>query len=143
MTIMMALNRINKAALILFILYLAVVGYCCFWDFHSLPNVGPTLLGFPMDKVVHFIMFFPFPILCFLAFDSHTKKPWQALLAVTIVFIVGCLVAAVTEIGQSFTTYRSGDKNDFIADVLAIAVSSVITLTVDLLKMKIKSKDEA
>lgn len=130
------MRKSNILFLVLFIIYLFAVAWCCFWRFDSMPDIGRTLLGIPTDKVVHFIMFFPFPILCFLAFDRHTDKPWKSVVAVSLTFATGCLVALGTEIGQSFTTYRMGDKTDFLSDMVAMAVSSIITLAIDLLKMK-------
>ena len=46
--------------------------------------------------------------------------------------------ALKAEIGQSFTTYRSGDPMDFLADFTALASTSVITLLAELLIFKNK-----
>ncbi len=124
-------------ALLLFILYLCAVAYCCFGHFNDLPQLGQdSLWGIPMDKIVHFIMFFPFPILCYAAFRPQSRKTWRILVAVAIVLVVGCAVAAGTEIGQSLTTYRSGDQLDFLADFTALAGSSALTLLAELLILK-------
>ena len=48
------------------------------------------------------------------------------------------IAVAGTEIGQSFTTYRSGDPMDFLADFTALASTSVITLLAELLIFKNK-----
>ena len=77
-------------------------------------------------------MFLPFPFLSFKTFDYLAKKPWQAVLASLVIFTVGCLIAAATEIGQSHTAYRSGDPNDFLADILALGIASVVTLAISL-----------
>ena len=116
------------------VLYLAALAYLCFGHFDSLPHVKPYFLGFPIDKVVHFLMFFPFPLLLFAAFDRLTTKPWHSLLFAVLTFLLGCLIAAGTELGQSMTIYRTGDPWDFKADALALAISSVIVLMIDLLK---------
>lgn len=117
----------------LLIAYLAAVGYCCFGHFNDLPEINAdTFFGIPADKVVHFLMFFPFPILCHLAFAGWTSKPRHTVLSVAAVFLTGALIAAGTEIGQSFTDYRSGDILDFTADTLSLAISSILVLLVDL-----------
>jgi len=121
---------------VIFFAYLAAVIFLCFGKFENLPQMNPLFLGIPKDKVVHFLMFFPFPILVFLAFDRFTTKPWHSLLFCLGVFLLGCIVAAATEIGQSYTQYRSGDPNDFRADILAVAISSIIVLIIDLKKQK-------
>lgn len=133
------MSKRNIITLILFIIYLGVVAYLCFGRFDNLPSVKWSYLGIPTDKIVHFCMFFPFPILGFMAFDYLTKKPWQALLGVTVVFLLGSLVAAGTEFGQSLIKYRSCDLADLKADLLALTISSVITLTIDIFKMRRQS----
>lgn len=120
----------------LLLLYLAVVAWLCFGHFENIGNVPRQIWGIPTDKVIHFAMFFPFPILCYLAFDRYTTKWWQSLLYVGAVFLIGCLLAGGTELGQMQTRYRSGDIADFYADGLALALSSLIVLVSDLWKQR-------
>jgi len=127
---------------ILFVLYIIALAYLCFGHFDSVPRVKPYFLGYPIDKVVHFLMFFPFPLLLFAAFDRITTKPWHSLVFAVLVFLLGCLLAAGTEIGQGMTTYRSADPWDFRADALALAISSVIVLVIDLAKQFIPEKKD-
>lgn len=126
-------NKRKTIGIVLFIIYLAAVAYCCFGHFNDLPEISSeTFFGIPTDKVIHFLMFFPFPILCHIAFAGWRTKPRHTLVSVTVIFLAGCLIAAGTEIGQSFTDYRSGDILDFAADTLSLAISSIIVLAVDL-----------
>ena len=83
-------------------------------------------------------MFFPFPLLAFGGFDKYTTKPWHSFLFVAVLFGIGCLLAGATEIGQGFTQYRSRDPKDFQADGLALAISCLIVLVIDLAKQRIK-----
>ena len=83
------MKKSNKIFLALFAIYLVLVAYCCFWNFDSLPAVDRTMFGIPTDKLVHFLMFFPFPILCDLAFERGWKTPWQIRLAVLAVAAMG------------------------------------------------------
>ena len=124
----------NIISFILFLLYLGFVAWCCFGHFDNLPNVGREILGFPTDKVVHFLMFFPFAFLCFASFDFLSHKRWQALLLLVAVFALGLLVAVATEAGQSLTTYRSGDPKDFMADAIALGAASFIIVIIILLR---------
>ena len=122
---------------ILFFLYLAVVLVLCFGQFNNTPNVPFTILGIPTDKVVHFCMFFPFPILAFLAFDRYTETARQTLTFVGITLAVGLLLAVGTEWGQAhFTDYRSADPWDFVADTSALVVSSILVSIWDIRKQK-------
>jgi VanZ family protein len=118
---------------VLFYLYLVAVAVLCFGSFNSLPEVSKTILGIPTDKVVHFCMFFPFPILAFLAYDKYTGDRKKVLLFAIVTFVVGCILAAGTELGQAYLTeYRSGDPKDFLADFLALLSGSVIATWIDL-----------
>ena len=124
-------------ARILFFLYLAAVLVLCFGQFKDAPSLPWTLLGIPSDKIVHFCMFFPFPILAFLAFDKYTHTPRSTFLFSGITFLVGVVLAFGTEWGQAhLTTYRSGDPLDLVADVSALFISTLIVIIWDLRKQK-------
>lgn len=124
-------------ARILFFLYIAAVLVLCFGQFKDAPSVPWTLLGIPSDKLVHFCMFFPFPILAFLAFDKYTETPRSTFLFSGITFLVGVALAFGTEWGQAhLTTYRSGDPLDWLADVSALFLSTLIVIIWDLLKQR-------
>ena len=120
-----------------FYLYLVAIAVLCFGKFSDMPPVSETFLGIPTDKVVHFFMFFPFPILAFLAYDKYTGNVKSVLLFALVTFLAGCLVAAGTEIGQALLTeYRTGDPTDFLADITALLSGSVIATWIDLKHLK-------
>ena len=124
-------------ARILFFLYIAAVLVLCFGQFKDAPSVPWTLLGIPSDKLVHFCMFFPFPILAFLAFDKYTETPRSTFLFSGITFLVGVALAFGTEWGQAhLTTYRSGDPLDWLADISALFLSTLLVIIWDLRKQK-------
>ncbi|MBR6305574.1 MAG: VanZ family protein [Bacteroidales bacterium] len=130
-------KRLNAVFKVLFYLYLVAIAVLCFGSFNSLPNVSRTILGIPTDKVVHFCMFLPFPILAFLAYDKYTGDRRKVLLFALVTFLVGCLLAAGTELGQAYLTdHRSGDAWDFLADFLAILTGSVIAIWIDLRQLR-------
>ena len=120
------------------LLYIIGVAWLCFANFHKLPQAPRTFLGLPLDKIVHFCMFFPFPVLAFLAYDRFTEKPWQALAALVSICAFGCIFAGITEIVQGALPYRSQDIHDFGADCLAIGLSSLAVFVIDVSKMKKK-----
>jgi len=120
-------------AIILLLLYLAAVAYACFGHFDNTPQIEKTFFGLEWDKVVHFVMFLPFPFLTFLVFSDSKRKAWKNLMILLASFIVGCLVAASTEVLQSFTDYRTGDKLDFAADFAALSLSSLVTAIIYLI----------
>lgn len=118
------------------IAYLALVAFLCLGHFQSTPDIPKSLFGIPMDKIVHFLMFLPFPPLVYLAVDKYTVKPWHSLLFALGVFALGCLLAASTEWIQGLTPYRSRDVLDFQADTLALGIGTVIVFLVDVGKQR-------
>ena len=123
-------------ARIAFAVYIVAVLVLCFGKFSSSEDVPKELWGIPIDKVVHFLMFFPLPLLAYLAFDRYREERRGAALGAAVTFLGGCVFAAFTEMVQSRLSYRSGDPADFRADALALAASSVIVLIVILAKHK-------
>lgn len=132
------MSRGNKIAFrILFFMYVAGVLFLCFGHFDSTPSVPLDFFGIPTDKIVHFAMFFPFPILAFFAFDRFTETVKSTLLFVGVTFIIGLLLAFGTEWGQAhLTEYRSGDTMDLLADTIALLISSVVVALVDIAKQR-------
>ena len=119
---------------ILFAVYLIAVAVLCFGNFPSTHNAPKELFGIPIDKVIHFLMFFPLPVLAYLAFDRYKEKRWPAMLWACITFLCGCAYAAGTELIQSRISYRSGDPADFQADFIALAACTFFILVLILLK---------
>lgn len=120
-----------------FIVYLLAVLYLCFGKFENTPDIPWSFLGIPSDKLVHFCMFFPYPILAFLAFDRFTDTSKSTFLFSGITWVLGLLLAVATEWGQAhLTDYRSGDPWDLLADALAITLSTILVIFWDLSKQK-------
>lgn len=103
------------SALLLFS-YIGAVLFCCFWKFNNLPSLELTILGIPKDKIVHFLMFLPFPFLMFINFGLKLKGWGKLALFILSVVLLGLSGAALTEWGQGMTGYRSPDPMDFLAD---------------------------
>ncbi len=132
------MTRSQKIALqVIFFLYVAAVLFLCFAHFEQTPAIEWSLWGIPSDKVVHFCMFFPFPILAFLAFDRYTDSVRSTLLFSGITLLVGFLLAWGTEWGQAhLTDYRSGDPLDLLADGTALVLSTLLVIFLDIRKQK-------
>ncbi len=122
-------------ARILFVVYLAVIAFLCFMHADKIPDMQKTLFGIPTDKVAHFLMFLPFPILTFLAFDHVTNKVWSAVLFAVLTFAVGAAIAWGTEYIQGMLPYRSRDVADFRADLLALGISTLGVFITDLVNL--------
>ena len=85
------------------------------------------LLGLETDKLVHFVMFFPFPLLLFLSLKISPRSRWQLFFLVLLAFALGCATGAVTEFIQGMTPTRVPDIRDFYADVAGCLVSAALT----------------
>ena len=116
---------------VLVLLYLAGVAYLCFNNFKSLPSVSRTILGFETDKVVHFLMFFPFPIISVWCYSKLPDNFGKAVFRRLDMMVIGAAIAAFTELVQTKLVYRSGDFRDWKADILALGAASLISLVIE------------
>ena len=124
------------SARIVFVVYLVAVAVLCFGNFPDSHNAPKELWGIPFDKVVHFLMFFPFALLAYLAFDRYKGQSWSSVLWAALAFLAGCAFAAGTELVQSRLPWRTGDPADFRADALALGIGPLIVLLFVLAKPK-------
>ena len=136
--------QMNKRLKILFQIafgvYVGAVLMLCFGHFDNTPSLPTTFLGIPTDKVAHFCMFLPFPILAFLAFDKYTETPKSTLLFSSLTFVAGVLLALGTEWGQAhLTNYRSGEPWDLAADLLALLLGTLVIIYWDIRKQRKKA----
>ena len=120
------MNR--RTVRILLVAYLLCVGYLCFASFKAIPSAPIFILGIQADRIVHFLMFVPFPFLAFFSFEDRNKTFWQVLLILILIFSAGCLVAGATEYIQGLLPHRVKDIEDFKADTLGLILGSLITL---------------
>lgn len=122
----------------LLLIYIGAIAYLCFADMNNLPQVQKDLFGIPMDKLVHFCMFFPFPIIAFVAFDRKFNTRLSLLCSLVKLCAWGCIFAGVTEMVQATLPYRSQDVTDFAADCLGIGLATLLLLIFNLIKFKKK-----
>lgn len=120
-------GKVHTIYIITFCIYLAAVALLCFLKPSSLPEVDiKTFLGLPIDKVLHFLMFLPYPVLAGLVFISSEQRPAAAVIILLILAVTGIGVAYGTEIIQSHTGYRSYEIADFHADMIGIAAGTLL-----------------
>ena len=115
--------RITSVAV--FILYLGALVYLCFGNPAAVFDVPRSLWGIPIDKVIHFLMFFPYPFFAQAAF--YFKNRWRSLVFVIITGIIFCFAFELLQ--DKITTYRTSDSWDLFYNVAAVtAGSSIIAL---------------
>ena len=121
-------HRLKALSIVAFCIYLAAVAVLCFIRPSSLPELDiKTFLGIPIDKILHFIMFLPYPVLSGMVFISKEQKRPAIIATLLILALTGIGVAYGTEMIQSHTDYRSYEIADFYADIAGIAAGSIIT----------------
>lgn len=113
---------------ILFCLYIAAIIFLCFMKTDSVPDVQFTLFGIPADKLAHFFMFAPYPVLAFQAFHPKDASVWREAVLLTVLVILGIGLAYGTEQIQGITDYRSYEIADFYADSTGIAAGTAMVL---------------
>jgi len=122
-------RRQRMAFRVVFFLYVAAVLFLCFARFDNAPSVDLGLLGIPTDKLVHFAMFCPFPVLAYLSFNQFAGSTKATFWLMAVSLAAGLLLALGTEWGQAhLTSYRMGDSMDFAADTLGLLTASVLVL---------------
>ena len=118
--------------------YIIVITYLCFMRPDDIPEIRPDLWGIPIDKVMHFIMFFPYPALAYAAFRPACEKIMVHLAVLLIIMVTGAGVALGTEHIQGLIEYRGYEILDFYADMLGMSCSAILTF-VYILIMKSKN----
>ena len=122
-------SRSRKPYIALFCIYLAAVAVACFFKPTDMPDLSTrTFLGIPIDKILHFIMFLPYPVLSSMAFIETGRNIWRNLATLCVIAITGIGVAYGTEAIQSMSGYRSYEIKDLYADTVGITTGSVITV---------------
>lgn len=117
---------------ILFVLYIAAIVWLCVHNFNSLSKFPTMIAGIHTDKIIHFCMFFPFPVFSYISYERKKKSIGGTLLFVGATLVLGFILAVGTEIAQSFLPYRTADYKDLVADSAGLLVGSAIVLVRDL-----------
>ena len=102
----METRRTNIIAGITFCLYLTTVALLCFLHGDNVPSITGKWFGLPADKVAHFLMFFPFPVLGYCMMWKKGRRIWLDLLIVASTLIMGTGLAFLTEHLQEFVFDR-------------------------------------
>lgn len=124
----MHILRSRKTYIVLFCIYLAAVAVACFSKPSNLPDMGSgTFFGIPMDKVLHFIMFLPFPVLASMSIIEPKRGMAAKLTTLLVIAFTGIGLAYGTEAIQAQLGYRSYDVIDLLADTIGITAGAFAT----------------
>lgn len=121
-------NRFRKISIVLFCTYIAAVILLCLIKTDNFPELPKIFLGIPLDKLTHFIMFFPYTILGYCSFHPADAVFWRKAAVVAVILVTGGTLAFSTERLQAMTSYRSFEIMDMAADGCGLAAGAVLTL---------------
>lgn len=121
-------NKTIIIARILLLVYAAMVCLLCFMRLGNGIDMSSEWLGIPKDKIAHFFLFFPFPILMYAAFHMHRSKPVRLILFLLLTLVIGAAAGAGIELIQMTTDYRSCDIMDFRADCIGLLCGSILVM---------------
>lgn len=119
-----------------FCIYIGAILYLCLTKPDNLPQTEFLIFGLPADKVAHFTMFLPFPILMYLMFFDRSRSRWKDMLILVAAIALGIGAAFGTEYLQALTQYRSSDIKDTFADIKGLLTGALIVLTHILLRKR-------
>lgn len=120
----------------LFCVYIAAVIFLCFMKGDGLPEVQFTLFGIPTDKLAHFCMFAPYPVLAFLTFRPEVMSKGRCVLLLLVLAVSGAGLAYGTEQLQGLTDYRSYEIADFYADLTGLGCGFIATMILILVQRR-------
>ena len=121
------MNRKQLISVIVFCLYIAAVAYLCFARPDNMPQLPQLWLGLPADKVGHFLMFMPFPLLGYLTFEVKGMSVGRKLFLIAILIVFGAGMALGTEYVQARLEYRSSENSDLLADGIGLITGGIFT----------------
>lgn len=111
-----------------FCIYIGAILYLCLSKPDNLPQTDFLIFGLPADKVAHFTMFLPFPVLVYLMFFDRTRSRWKDMLILAAAMALGVGAAFGTEYLQALTQYRSSDIKDTFADMRGLSTGALAVI---------------
>lgn len=120
-------KKVSLLTTILLLSYLSGVLYLCLAKLNLHPLKLNLSLG--LDKIGHFIMFLPYPLIALLFVKFNVKKIVKKWIIFTIILLFGIGLAILSETAQVlFTDYREADYYDLLADALGILAGTCLTI---------------
>ncbi len=119
-------HTVNYLTMILFFLYLVGILSLMLLTINIEDiNAPDFIFGIEIDKVVHFIVFLPYSLLLWLAFNKKFSRHTNFFISFLIPF-TGILFAIATEFLQSLNPSRDFDINDIIVNIMSVIFASLL-----------------
>ena len=114
---------------LLALLYLGAVAYLCFGHLSPDESLPRAIFGIPSDKIAHFGMFFPFPIIAIYAFHNSKGRAGRGGGVLARSGCLGRMLGMGTGLVRGTTDCRSSDMLGLVADSLGL-MTGCVTVTV-------------
>lgn len=121
----MFISKYRTSARVLLVIYLISLGYLYFGN-PSMDKEIPTVIWIiPLDKLAHFLMILPLPLLSFCSFFKKDK--WKTLFWT---FFISLILVTVLELTQSTVNpERQTELLDLVANIISlVTVSGILAL---------------
>ncbi len=120
------------AWIVVFVIYFAALAWLYFATFESDSDLPQAIMGIPLDKCIHFLMFLPFPVLGTIAFQKDSW--WRTLCWST---VAANIIAFVFESQQHhINPYRYSQAEDLNANILGITTGLLLMIIFGLIAKK-------
>lgn len=142
------MNRTKKYILVftLLIIYITAIFFCCLYNFSGSTgmDLGQYFWGIRLDRVFHFLMFFPYSFICWTLIKSSLNRTFFVRHITVTVVASGIVVATFAELSQELlTTYRDSDPWDLVANVSAIVTGIIIIMIMNIFRKNKKNLIES
>jgi len=110
----------------LFAIYIALVFFFCLYSFGDTGiDLSEYFFGIRVDRIAHFIMFFPYPISAWLALKANLRKLFPGF-PQSVVLLSGFGLAFIAETLQKLNPARESDIFDLAANFAAIVSGTLV-----------------
>lgn len=111
---------------LLFFIYICMVFFFCLYSFNDTGvDLSKYFMGIRVDRIAHFVMFFPYPFSAWLAVKKELREKCGKYSHI-ILFISGVSLALITEGMQSLNPSRDTDPLDLVANITGILFATII-----------------
>lgn len=113
----------GRISLILLIIYIASVLFLSLYSFENTQvDLPKYFLGIPIDKIIHFIMYLPLPVLIWSVLVDFYPSLYNKSTALIISLFASIFISTSTEILQNTTEFRQFEYLDLIANYLGVII---------------------
>ncbi|OFX80355.1 MAG: hypothetical protein A2X17_00375 [Bacteroidetes bacterium GWF2_41_61] len=125
------MNFIKYTFRSLFLIYIFTIIFASLYSFKNTSvDLSGFIFGIRADRLIHFIMFLPFPFFAWLAFGTGIKRH-TIRFSMSVLALSGLLISTLTETLQTLNPNRDFDYVDLIANYSAIIMGTILVALIE------------